>query len=105
MDASPTAPTPTDVASELGAWGVGLGILTMMLFPFAIPLLVLVIAPIALIALAGLLVAAPFILAFWLVRMLVRTRSHGRATTQVPGKATPATSNARPTRSRGPAPV
>jgi len=104
MDASPTTPTPTDVAGELGAWGVGLGILTMMLFPFAIPLLVLVIAPIALIALAGLLLAAPFILAFMLVRMLVRNRPRS-ATAHPPDKAAPATSNARPTRSRGPAPA
>ena len=104
MDAPPATPTATDVAGELSAWMVGLGILTMMLFPFAIPLLVLVIAPIALIALAGLLLAAPFILAFWLVRSLLRTRSR-RATAQSPGQAAPATSNAGPTRSRGPAPA
>jgi membrane protein implicated in regulation of membrane protease activity len=71
-------PSPADVASELNDLLAGVGILTMALFPFAVPVLVLVIAPLALVAVAGLLLAIPFVLPLWLVRMVVRSRSRRR---------------------------
>jgi hypothetical protein len=65
---------PADVASEVGSLSAGLGIITMTLFPFALPGLVLL-APVALIPLAGLLLAAPVLLPLWLVRRLRRALS------------------------------
>jgi hypothetical protein len=78
MQAPRATPSPADVASELNDLLAGVGILTMALFPFAVPVLVLVIAPLALVAVAGLLLAIPFVLPLWLVRMVVRSRSRRR---------------------------
>jgi uncharacterized membrane protein YhaH (DUF805 family) len=41
MERSRETPSVGEVMSELGAWMVGGGILTMMLFPFAVPILLL----------------------------------------------------------------
>jgi hypothetical protein len=49
----------------------GLGILTLPLFPLALPTLVLL-APLALIPVAVLLLAAPVLLPIWLVRRIRR---------------------------------
>ncbi len=55
----------------------GLGIVTMALFPIAVPgLLLLVVAPLLLIGLVGLLLAIPLVLPLWLLRALRRGRSH-----------------------------
>jgi hypothetical protein len=58
---------------------VGLGILTMALFPFALPGLLLVVAPLAVLAVAGLLLALPLVLPLWVVRIAIRSRSRRRA--------------------------
>ena len=56
----------------------GLGILTMALFPLALPGLLFVVAPLALVAVVGLLVAIPFVLPLWLARIVMRRRSRRR---------------------------
>ena len=56
----------------------GLGILTFQLFPFALPLLVLVIGPLVPLAVVGLLLAAPVVLPIWLARAVRRARSRRR---------------------------
>ena len=47
---------------------VGLTTLTIQFFPFALPLLILVIAPLAVLALAGLVLALPVVVPVWLGR-------------------------------------
>jgi hypothetical protein len=67
--------TAADLASELSAWGTGGGIISMALFPFAIPLLVLTaiaVVPLVLVALVGGLVAAVLALPVLAGRALVR---------------------------------
>jgi hypothetical protein len=61
---------------EVCSLSVGLGILTMALFPFALPALVLL-APLALVAVAGALLAAPILVPLWLARNVRRRRSGG----------------------------
>jgi membrane protein implicated in regulation of membrane protease activity len=71
----------TDVADAAGAILAGLGILTIQFFPFALPLLVLVIGPLLLLALALALplvvLAAPLLLLRALVRRLRRPHPDG----------------------------
>jgi hypothetical protein len=72
-----------EIASGLATVSVGLGVLTMALFPFSLVGLllfvvapvVLVIAPLLLLPLLALLVAAPFILLFRGARKLLASRS------------------------------
>jgi hypothetical protein len=71
MDEHSEAPSTADLAGEVGALSVGLGILTIPFFPFAIPLIVLVIGPLAVLALAGLLLALPILLPLWLARRVL----------------------------------
>ena len=69
-----SAPTSAaEVAGEVGSVAAGLGILTTVLFPFALPLLLLAVAPLIPVAVAGLVLGAPVALAVWLVRA-VRAR-------------------------------
>jgi hypothetical protein len=70
MDERSEAPSIADLAGEVGALSAGLGILTVPLFPLAIPLIVLVIGPLAVLALAGLLLALPILLPLWLARRM-----------------------------------
>ena len=52
---------------------VGLGVLTMALFPFALPgLLLFVVAPLILVVAVGVLLAIPLVVPMWLVRKLRR---------------------------------
>jgi hypothetical protein len=44
MNASPTTGSAPDIADWFGAVNTGAGVLTVMLFPFAIPILLLTIA-------------------------------------------------------------
>jgi hypothetical protein len=76
MHVSRATPSSADVAVEVSSLSVGLGILTMTLFPFALPALVLL-APLALVAVAGALLAAPILLPLWLARTVRRGRSGG----------------------------
>ena len=73
--ASPNA-SSADVAVEVSSLSVGLGILTMALFPFALPALVLL-APLALVPVAGTLLAAPILLPLWLAGNVRRGSSGG----------------------------
>jgi membrane protein implicated in regulation of membrane protease activity len=63
---------------EVASLSAGVGILTLPLFPFALPALVLVLGPLLPLAIAGALLAIPFVLPIWLVRAL-RARSRRRS--------------------------
>ena len=74
------APSSADVAAEVTSLSGGLGLLMVPLFPLAVPgLLLFVIAPLALIAVAGVLLAIPFVLPVWLTRIVLRSRSRRRS--------------------------
>jgi hypothetical protein len=75
MNAGRASPSSADVATEANTLLAGLGILTIQIFPFALPLLLFVIAPLALAALAGALLAAPVVIPVWLARVVLRSRS------------------------------
>lgn len=51
---------------------VGLTTLTIQIFPFALPLLILVIAPLAVLGLAAAVLAIPIVLPLWLGRLALR---------------------------------
>ena len=72
------APSSAEVATKVNDVSVGLGILTFALFPFALPGIVLVVAPLVLVVVVGLLVAIPVVLPLWLARSLVRRWSRRR---------------------------
>jgi len=88
MSTTTTPTTPADLADEASAWAVGGGILTMALFPLALPIILLTAAaaiPLLLVALAVGLVVAVVAAPILLLRRLRRPvrasrRSHnGRA--------------------------
>jgi hypothetical protein len=60
---------------ERSAPAIGAAI-KLALFPLALPALALVVAPLALVAVVGLLVASILVLPLWLARIVVRSRSH-----------------------------
>ena len=71
MDSSPNNPSTGDLVQGAFAAGTGLGIVTMALFPLAIPLLALTavaLVPLLMIPLIGGLIAGPFLLLRWLLR-------------------------------------
>jgi hypothetical protein len=72
MDAHSESTSPADLAGEAGGLIAGLGILTIQLFPIAMPLLILVIGPLAVLALAGLVLILPILLPLWLGRLALR---------------------------------
>jgi membrane protein implicated in regulation of membrane protease activity len=74
MDERTPTPSPAEVADTAGGLAAGLGVITITFFPFALPLLVLVIAPLAVLALAGLLLALPILLPLWLARRVLAAR-------------------------------
>jgi hypothetical protein len=74
------APSSADVAAEVTSLSGGLGLLMVPLFPLALPgLLLFVIAPLALVAVVGVLLAAPVVLPVWLTRIVLRSRSRRRS--------------------------
>jgi membrane protein implicated in regulation of membrane protease activity len=73
-----TTTSPADVAAEAGGLMAGLGLVTFTLFPFAVPLLALTIAPLVLLAVAAALLALPVVLPLWLVRLVLRRRQRPR---------------------------
>jgi hypothetical protein len=78
MSTTTTPTTPADLADEGSAWAVGGGIVTMALFPLALPLILLTAAaalPLVLIPLALGLLAAAVALPILLVRGLWRWTS------------------------------
>jgi hypothetical protein len=78
MHANSSAPDPIDLAGEVGALGTALSTLTIQLFPFALPLLILVIGPLVVLGLVGLVIALPIILPLWLGRRAFRALRRGR---------------------------
>ncbi len=69
--------TSTDVAGEATNLLAGLGILTIQLFPIALPLILLTLAPLVVLGLALALVALPLLIPFWSARAIMsRARSH-----------------------------
>ena len=65
---------PADVAAEANALSAGLGIITIQIFPFALPLLLLCIAPLLPLVVVGLLLAAIFYVPVKLVRWFTKGR-------------------------------
>lgn len=61
---------PEDVAAEAGSMAAGYGILTVQIFPLALPLLLLCIVPLLPLVVVGLLLGAIFYLPVKLVRFL-----------------------------------
>jgi hypothetical protein len=100
MQAPPAAPSPAEVTTEVSGLLGGLGIITMALFPFALPglllalPLVILVAPLALVAMAVLLLRAILILPFRLARAFVRSRSGREPAAGSPGTASSAAANA-----------
>ena len=72
MDEHSESPSALDLLDEAGALVVGLTTLTIQIFPFALPLLILVIGPLAVLGLAAALLALPIVLPFWLGRLALR---------------------------------
>jgi hypothetical protein len=89
MDTQSESPSLAELADAAGGLVAGLGILTIQIFPLALPLLVLVIGPLAVLGLAVAVLAIPLALPFWLgriaLRALRRTRPVGAADTEEPG--------------------
>ena len=83
MNSTPRA-SATDVATELGGLSAGLGILSFALFPLAVPGLLFVIAPLAVLAVAGALLALPIVLPLWLARSALRRLSARQPSAQAP---------------------
>jgi hypothetical protein len=73
------SPNAADVAAEANALAAGLGLITVTLFPFALPLLLLCIAPLLPLIVVGALLAAILYLPVRLVRFLTRTVARRRA--------------------------
>jgi hypothetical protein len=74
-----THPSATEVADELSGWAVGGGVVTMALFPLALPFLVLTgvaLIPLLVLPLAAGAVIAPLVVAWRLGRRAVRVLRH-----------------------------
>jgi Flp pilus assembly protein TadB len=84
-------PTSVDLATEANGLATGLGIITFSFFPFAVPALVFVVAPLALVAVLGLVLALPFVLPVWLVRAVRRRQSRKAGAGMLPGGSTAST--------------
>jgi hypothetical protein len=74
----------SDVADAAGMLVMGLGTITIQIFPFALPLLVLVIAPLALLAVPLMLLALPVLLPVLLVRAFRNARARRRPPVPAP---------------------
>ena len=82
MNAEYTAPSRDEAIGEVSKWGVGLGMVTMVLFPLSIPILILTaiaVLPLALPLVALALVAAVVAAPVMLVRRLVARSRAGRS--------------------------
>jgi hypothetical protein len=71
MNAPRATPSPAELANEINNEFVALGLVSMPLLPFALPALLLA-APFALVAVAGLLPLGILFLPLWLGRMVRR---------------------------------
>lgn len=72
-------PTPTELTEEVTVWAVGGGIVTVALFPVALPVLLLTVAFVVPFLLAGVVIAFVFALAAAPIRLLRHLRSPRRA--------------------------
>jgi hypothetical protein len=68
MNRHHSAPSSADVAGELLGLAAGGGILTTVLAPFALPGLLLVVVPLAVLGVAAAVLVAPVVLIVWLAR-------------------------------------
>ena len=75
MDSPRSPESLSESLSELADLAAGLGILLLPLFPLALPVVGLVLVPLALVGLLAALLAIPFVGPFLLVRALIRKRS------------------------------
>jgi hypothetical protein len=74
-----TTPSPADVGAEVAGLSAGLGIITMALFPFALPgLLLFVVLPLLLLAAPLLVLAAVLVPLLLLARVVTRAVSRRR---------------------------
>jgi hypothetical protein len=78
MNRSRAAASPADVAQEGSTLMAGFGILTIQIFPFALPLLILAIGPFLPLALIVPPLVGIVVLPFWLVRTVVRRLTRRR---------------------------
>ena len=79
MQSTRARPSSADVAIEANTLLTGLAILTIQAVPLALPgLLLFVVAPLALVAVFGLLLAIPFLLVPLLTRILRQRRNRRR---------------------------
>ena len=83
MSAESAAPSRTEIADEVYKWTVGGGMITLALFPLALPIIALTAIaalPLLLIAAAAGLLAAAVAVPILLVRNMVRRRAQQPAT-------------------------
>jgi hypothetical protein len=78
MDEHQETPSALELIGRIGALATALMTLTIQLFPFAMPLILLTVAPLIVLALAGAVVTLPFVLAAWLGRRLWRALPRGQ---------------------------
>lgn len=76
---SHTTLSPSEVADGTATSITALSMIVLQFFPFAIPALVLVLAPLALLGAVAALLAAPIVVPVWLIRRVRRSRSERRA--------------------------
>jgi hypothetical protein len=106
MNAEPTYTTRDEVIEEVSKWGVGLGILTMSLFPLALPILILtavallpLVLPVIALGLVAAVVAVPFLLGRRLLHAIRKRRApKGPPRTSEPESGAPWLESARPVR-------
>jgi hypothetical protein len=94
MSTKPTPPTSAELAEEASNWVVGGGIVTLALFPLALPaiaLIALAAIPVLVIGLVGALIAGLVILPVRLVRraLAARSRRHERKPVATPSGIAP----------------
>lgn len=78
MNAEPTTPSRAEIADEAYKWTVGGGIITVALFPLALPIIALTavaVLPLLLIVLVPALLVAAVAVPILLVRRVVRRRA------------------------------
>jgi hypothetical protein len=101
MDAHSDSPSPAELVGQAGMLVVGVTTLTIQIFPFALPLIILTIAPLAVLALAGLLLALPILLPILIARRLTAALRRRRETRPVaPGYDRPIKTTAEPAEGR-----
>jgi hypothetical protein len=106
MSAEPAYTTRDEVIEEVSKWAVGLGILTMSLFPLALPILILtlvallpLVLPLIALGLVAGILALPFLLTRRLLRAIKKRRApKGPPRTSEPESGAPWLEGARPVR-------